>query len=167
MSGRHELHVYEYVNHSFEAVRDVLSASPLTVFRHATTAVALRNQAADAKLHATVGPLDLGAEVEIEILAIEASRFPNGHPALKLVISWKAARRPALFPTMQATLLVYALTPTETQLDLAGSYEPPLGLLGEALDAIAMHRVAERSVAAFLQDVAAYLRDSLDAGNAA
>jgi hypothetical protein len=68
---------------------------------------------------------------------------------------------------MRATLTVYPLTPTETQLDLAGTYDPPLGVLGEAVDAIAMHRIAEQSVTGFVRDVAAFLRGSLAAGHAA
>ncbi|HWO24373.1 MAG TPA: hypothetical protein VNO30_36765 [Kofleriaceae bacterium] len=59
MSSRHELHAYDYVNHPYETVRDLLLASPLTVFRHATTAVALRNEATGAELHAKAGPLDI------------------------------------------------------------------------------------------------------------
>jgi hypothetical protein len=121
-----------------------------------------------AELHAKAGPLDISAEVEIKIVAIDAAaRSPDDHPATRLEIEWKAVRRPALFPTMRATLSVYALTPSETQLDLAGAYEPPLGILGEAVDAIAMHRIARESVTGFVQDVAMFLRVLMAAGNAA
>jgi hypothetical protein len=62
---------------------------------------------------------------------------------------------------MRAELSVYPLTATETQLDFAGRYEPPLGALGSAMDAMVGHRIAEASVHRFLQDVAAYLRREL------
>ncbi|HWO17337.1 MAG TPA: hypothetical protein VNO30_01130 [Kofleriaceae bacterium] len=62
---------------------------------------------------------------------------------------------------------IYALTPNDTQLDLVGFYEPPLGILGVAVDAIAMHRIAEESVRGFVQDVAMFLRVLMAAGNAA
>jgi len=65
---------------------------------------------------------------------------------------------------MKAELAVYPLTPTETQLDFAGRYEPPLGLLGEAMNSIAGHRIAEASVHRFLVDVAEHLRSKLAAG---
>lgn len=165
--NRHELNAYDYVNRPYEAVRDALLASPLTVFRHATMAAALRNEAVGAELHAKAGPLDVGAEIAIEILAIEDARSPNDHPATQLVIEWKALRRPGLFPTMRATLMVYALSPTETQLDLAGKYEPPFGVVGGAIDAIAMHRIASESVTGFVKDVAVFLRGLLAHGNAA
>ena len=167
MSSRHELHAYDYVNHPYKAVRDALLVSPLAIFRRATAAAAQRNEAAGAELHAKAGPLDLGAEVEIEVLTIEPGKSPDGHSAIKLAIEWKAAHRPGLFPKMRATLSVYPLTATETQLDLAGTYEPPMGVLGEAVDAIAMHRIAKESVTGFVRDVAAFLRGWLAAGNAA
>lgn len=168
MSSRHELHAYIYINHPYEAVRDLLLASPLTVLRDATTAVALRNGALGGELHPKTRPLDISAEVEIKVLAVaKAARSSNGHPATQLEIEWKAGRRPVLFPTMRATLSVHALTPGETQLDLAGIYEPPPGALGEALDAVTLHRMARESVSGFVQDVAMFLRILMATGNAA
>ena len=158
--NRHELHAYDYVNHPYETVRDALLANPLSVFRHATATTEQRNEAG---LHAKAGPLEVGAEVDIDVLGIKADRAPNGRVATQLSIAWKAKRRPALFPTMRATISVYALTPTETQLELDGVYDPPLGVLGSAIDAVAMHRIAEESVTGFIQDVATFLRGLLSA----
>ena len=67
---------------------------------------------------------------------------------------------------MHATLLIYALTPTETQLDLAGAYDPPLGLVGDMIDAVAMGRLAEETVANFVCDVARFLRGLLSMDHA-
>jgi hypothetical protein len=78
-----------------------------------------------------------------------------------MYLEWEAAKMPRLFPFMKAELAIYPLTATETQLDLSGHYEPPLGLLGDAMNAIAGHRIAEASVHRFLTDVAAYLRKAL------
>jgi hypothetical protein len=52
-------------------------------------------------------------------------------------------------------------TATETQLDFSGIYEPPFGVLGKAVDAVAGYRIAEVSVHRFVSDVAAYLRQTL------
>ena len=68
---------------------------------------------------------------------------------------------PSLFPFMKAELAIYPLTATETQLDFSGLYEPPLGAVGKALNAIAGHRIAEVAVHKFVNDVAGYLRESL------
>jgi hypothetical protein len=62
---------------------------------------------------------------------------------------------------MKAELSIYPLTRTETQLDFAGLYEPPLGALGIALNAVAGHRIAEVSVHRFVGDVAEHLRQTL------
>jgi hypothetical protein len=62
---------------------------------------------------------------------------------------------------MKAELSVYPLTRTETQLDFAGLYEPPLGTVGKAVNAIVGHRIAEVSVHRFVSDVAGYLRQTL------
>ena len=62
---------------------------------------------------------------------------------------------------MQAELSIYPLTASETQLDFRGQYEPPLGVLGSAIDAAVGHRIAEAAVHRFVGDVADYLRRTL------
>jgi hypothetical protein len=79
----------------------------------------------------------------------------------RLSLAWEAADSPRLFPFMQAQLAVYPLTATETQLDFSGRYEPPLGALGTAMNAMVGHRIAEASVHRFLADVARHLRGEL------
>jgi hypothetical protein len=54
---------------------------------------------------------------------------------------------------------VYPLTATETQLDFVERYEPPLGIVGGALDATVGHRIAQASVHRVITDVAKYLRE--------
>ena len=59
---------------------------------------------------------------------------------------------------MRADLSVYPLSGKETQVDLRGTYAPPLGLLGGAIDALAGHRIAEAAVHRFVTAVAERLR---------
>ena len=158
MSRRHELHAFDYVNRPYAVVRDTLFAGPLAVFREATAAGARPGEVHAVSLRAKAGPFTVGQDVELEILAIEDGRAADGTPGERFVLGWKALRHPGLFPQMRATLRIYPLTPTETQLDLEGTYDPPLGWLGDAVDALALHKVAEDSVAGFVRDVAAYLR---------
>jgi hypothetical protein len=66
---------------------------------------------------------------------------------------------------MKADLLVYPLTATETQLDFAGRYEPPLGWLGTAVNAAIGHRIAEASVHRFVSEIAENLRTTLDSAS--
>jgi hypothetical protein len=62
---------------------------------------------------------------------------------------------------MHAELAVYPLTSTETQLEFSGDYEPPLGLLGGAVDAVAGHRIADASIHRFVTELAESLRSTV------
>ena len=64
---------------------------------------------------------------------------------------------------MEATLSVYPLSAHETQIDLHGRYRPPLGAVGNALDVLVGHRIAEASVLRFVQDIAARINAELGA----
>jgi hypothetical protein len=78
-------------------------------------------------------------------------------PVTRLQLEWQAAKISSLFPFTKAELSIYPLTGTETQLDFSGFYEPPLGALGKAVNAIVGHRIAEVSVHRFVSDVAGWL----------
>ena len=74
---------------------------------------------------------------------------------------WSSVSSPSLFPRMIAKLSVYPLSREVTQLEFEGTYDPPLGLLGDAVDAFVGHRIAEASALQFLRDVSALLRAEL------
>ena len=147
MSNGRVIHCYDYVNHPYAEVRDALSKDALWVFQSATRAAASRAQSLASELR-----VDLGA------IGIEAG---ISDPVTRLQLEWEAATMPRFFPLMKAELSLYPLTATETQLDFRGLYEPPLGALGKAVNAIVGHRIAEASVQRFVTDVAQYLRKNL------
>lgn len=157
-----QLRVYDYVNHPFARVSALLDRDARGVIQRATTLASERAKDLGAKLHAHVGPIDVTAEVAIEIGPQDDTPLPSGRPALRIPIAWSALRATRAFPVMHAELLVYPLTSTETQLELAGSYEPPLGALGRAIDSTLLHNMAEASVLQFVQEVARYLREEPD-----
>jgi hypothetical protein len=159
--SRHELRCYDYVNHPYPTVSAALRGNAITIFRRATTAAAARAKEIGAELRARIGPLEVAADVDIQVTTIGEARSPFGQPATTLELEWHSTRRPGLFPSMKGTLTAYALSATETQLEFSGAYDPPLGLIGEAIDAVAMHKIAEASVLRFVQDVAVYLRAEL------
>jgi len=166
MSERREVRAFDYVNHPYERVREALTKSPEEVFRSATRAATDRVRSLAAELRVNLGGIEVGAEIDISVLDVtEVEKGPTSGPATRLRLEWEAARHKRLFPLMTGTLSAYRLTATETQLDFSGTYDPPLGPLGEALDAMAMNRVAEASVHRFVQDVSHYLRDALSAGD--
>lgn len=165
MSKSREIRSYEYVNHPYERVRSALLEDLVGTFRDATHAAADRARSVAASLRVSIGGFEVGTAVDIELGdPVEAAAEPGRFPSMRIPISWEASKRPGLFPLMQAELSVYPLTSTETQLDFAGTYDPPLGPLGDALDAVLGHRIAEASVHRFVSDVAHHLRADLGGG---
>ena len=157
-----KLRCYDYVNHPYERVRDELKAHALDLFHDATKVAASRAHSVASGLRVNIGGIEVGTDIAISVKKIvERSGELSVPSTTRVHLEWEAAKMPRLFPFMKAELAIYPLTATETQLDLSGRYEPPLGLLGEAMDAIAGHRIAEASVHRFLTDVAAHLRKTL------
>ena len=162
MSKGREIRCYDYVNHPYEEVQSVLTKNALAVFRSATKAAASRAQSVAAELRVDLAGIAVEADINITLKNIEeeAPEAMSG-PVTRLLLEWEASKLPRLFPWMKAELAFYPLTSTETQLDFSGVYEPPLGAVGKALNAVAGHRIAEVSVHRFVNDVAGYLRQIL------
>ena len=113
-------------------------------------------------LRIDIGGIRIEADIRVSVKSIEVKdRAAIWKPATRLQLEWEAARMPRLFPLMKADLSIYPLTATETQLDFKGLYEPPLGPLGKAVNAMVGHRIAEVSVHRFVSDVARHLRKTL------
>jgi hypothetical protein len=162
MSKARQIRSYEYVNRPYERVRDALLADTLGVFHSATRAAADRARSVASALRVNVAGLDVGTEIDISLGEVtEVPRAQGQTPSTRIGIEWEAARNPRLFPLMRAELSIYPLTAMETQLDFEGRYEPPLGAVGDAIDAVVGHRIAEASVHRFVVDVAHHLRDRL------
>ena len=68
--------------------------------------------------------------------------------------AWEATGTPGLFPRLDADLIVATVGPELCQVAMRGTYAPPLGPLGRALDRAVLHRVAEASVKSFVDRVA-------------
>jgi hypothetical protein len=162
MAKGREIRFYDYVNHPYERVRDALKQDALSIFQSATKAAASRARTVAAELHVDVGGVGVKADVKIAIKNVEEKlRDAMPAPVTRLRLEWEAASMPRLFPLMKADLSIYPLTATETQLDFSGLYEPPLGVVGKAMNAVLGHRIAEASVHRFVGDVAGYLRQVL------
>ena len=141
-----ELHCYQYVNRPFEAVREALVLDGVELF--------------ERNLKVSIAGVDVGKDVVVKVKRVEPHIAAPGHvanDAIRFEIEWRARTSPALFPSMKAKLVAYALGPSETQLDLVGNYEPPGGVVGDAADWLVGHRIAEASVKCFLDGVAGNL----------
>ena len=156
---------YDYVNHRYEAVRDAVVKDPVALFRAATKSASSRAEAVAVALRVDIAGVEVSKDVVVAVKKVAEEPGKAKKPQRTvLTLEWEAAKSPRLFPFMQAELAIYPLTATETQLDLRGEYEPPLGPLGKALNSLVGHRIAEASVHRLLEDVAEHLRSTL--GNA-
>ena len=162
MSKARSIRFYDYVNHPYEKVREALRINTLAVFQNATKTAAKRAQDVSSELYMNIGGIEVGTDISIAVNKFETRpKEITGPPKTILQLEWEASKRPGLFPVMKAELAVYPLTATETQLDLSGEYEVPLGKLGDALDSVVGHRIVDATVHRFINDVAAYLRTEL------
>ena len=158
---KREIRCFDYVNHPYERVRDVLRQDAPTVFHAATKSAVSRARSVAAELHVDVGGVGIKADIEVQVRNIEEKIDTIPSPTTRLQLEWEAATMPGLFPVMDAEISVYPLTPTETQLDFLGHYEPPFGIVGKAMNAVVGYRIAEVSVHRFVSDIAEYLRQTL------
>jgi hypothetical protein len=156
-----EIHCYDYVNHPYERVRDALRNDAVRVFHSATTSAIVRAKPIATELHVDLGGIGVKADVKVCVRNVEEKVDTIPSPTTRLLLEWEATTAPRLFPFMRAEFSIYPITPTETQLDFLGHYEPPFGVVGKTMNAIAGYRVAEASVHRFVNDVAAYLRQTL------
>jgi hypothetical protein len=162
MNTGRKIRSYDYVNHPYDRVRDLLRQNAVAVFQSATKAAASRAESVAAELHVDFGGIGVKADIKILVKDIE-EKAPDdvSDASTRLLLEWEAATLPRLFPLMRGELFLYPLTSTETQLDFSGTYEPPFGAVGKTMNAMVGHRIAEASVQRFVSDVAGYLRQAL------
>ena len=80
---------------------------------------------------------------------------------LHIPISWEAQPVSELFPRFEGELQLVPIGPGETKLALAGTYDPPLGDVGRAVDNLLMHTAAEATVKDFVEQLAKRLEKEL------
>jgi hypothetical protein len=158
-----ELHAYDYVNAPYATVREAVLRDAKAIFQRATASAASRAGDLGATLRVDVGPLQVGVDVAIELKGHRDEVTALGEKSTHIEIAWEAKRAAGLFPSMNGTLSILPLGARETQLDFHARYQPPLGVVGDALDAVAGRRIAEASLRRFIEDVCARLRQELAA----
>jgi hypothetical protein len=162
MSEPRKVRCYQYVNRPYAAVRQLLAERGPGVFQRATASASARAGEVGATLHAGVGAVEVAVDVRIQVRAVSEDEGVAGmSPVLRVELGWEASHAAALFPVMKADLSFWPLTATETQLEIEGTYRPPLGIVGNAADAVLGHRIAEASVHRFLDDIVEQIRREL------
>lgn len=74
---------------------------------------------------------------------------------LLIPMQWEAESASSLFPRMDADLILTDSEGFGCDLSMRGMYSPPLGSVGEILDRLLLHRVAEATVRHFVEATAA------------
>jgi hypothetical protein len=161
--SKREVRAFDYVNQPYEPVRDAIKASAGEIFQRATKIAEDRSSDLVASLSVDLAGIQISKDIDIHVGQIDEARTGGGDlgRVTRVALEWRAKESPGLFPAMQATLSVYPLSFTETQLELTGHYDPPMGVLGSALDAVVGHRLAEASVHRFVREVVERLRKEM------
>lgn len=152
---RREVDAHEQIDVPFRFGRDILRDDPGLLISGEDPGEALGS---GVGLQARVGPLNLVRPVAVSFGVFRESRQSDGLCYRDL--SWKAVRGKVLFPVMEGELELSELSSNRVQLSLIGCYRPPFSVLGAAIDAVALHRVAEDSLKALVRDAASALKDA-------
>ena len=164
MSKGREIRAFDYVNQPYARVSETVQKDALAIFKRATKVAEDRSRNVVASLSVKLGGFEVSKDIRIELGEVEEevqSEHSELARATRIPIEWRASDRPGLFPAMKGFIRIYPLTFTETQVELVGNYDPPMGLVGSAVDAVVGHRVAEASVHGFVRAVVEKLRHEL------
>jgi hypothetical protein len=119
---------------------------------------ALASTSQDAYSHETTQVMRVGAVGLSKLVRVQVRELARTGKSAGLAIRWEATGQGGgLFPVLDADIRLAPAGEHATLLTMAGSYRPPFGALGEALDHAILHRVAVATVRGFLAQVAAQI----------
>jgi hypothetical protein len=108
-----------------------------------------------------VGPLGARLRRRVRIQLGAPVRFPS---MTSLPLTWEPVGLEGLLPRLDADLELGSLGGDRTQLAISARYRPPLGAVGQTLDRVLLHRVAEATVKDFLDRVGEAVTNQAQAG---
>ena len=136
------VHRDAYVGRAFDRIRSYLALDPGAVLGDLP-----------AYMHVQRAGLDVSRNIRVDRGDLEV-----GSHIVRVPLGWSDARRPGLFPVVEATLEVTPHISDDgqltTRLALAGRYRLPFGRLGAVVAALAGHRLFLESVDRFLAGLA-------------
>ena len=134
---RRDVQFVKAIDRPYVDVRDALADDPAILGDADTDGIA-------AHLNTRVGGTDLTRTMRVEIVEFDE---PAGQPArCTLIFRGDAVHHAELFPHLEARLDAVPISEERTALFFVGTYKPPMGLLGGAVDALALHHRAEESL---------------------
>lgn len=162
MSTPRRLSYYGYVDRPYEAVRRLVQTRADELLQRATRAAGERTNDSIAQLRVEKLGIEVGVDIRVEVVKEPDDASEGGLPPVSHVaLTWKAAERAGIFPSMSARLSMSSMTFGETRVEFEGVYEPPLGPVGRVLDSMLGHRIAEASVQRFVNEVIEEIRREL------
>ena len=97
----------------------------------------------------------VGAVGLSKLVRVQVRELPRTEQSAGIALRWEAAGPGGgLFPVLDADVRLTPAGEHVTLLSMAGSYRPPLGSLGQALDRVILHRVATATIRGFVAQVA-------------
>jgi hypothetical protein len=153
-----EVRHYARVDRPFGEVCRMLATDPERVVGHPGRDPDGHERLAGLRLRRA--GVDLNRDVRVIlgrlILDTDAARLP---------LRWEDARRPGLFPVLEASLELvplanHGLRPL-TRIGVVARYRPPLGRLGTMADDVAGNRIVLDSVTGFLDEVAGRIEEEI------
>jgi hypothetical protein len=88
---------------------------------------------------------------------LDLGRPAEGNGSTVFPLRWRPAGAGALFPAMEADVVVAPLGQDVTQISFEGRYDPPLEGFGRLLDRAVFHRLAQSTVRDFVDRMAAWV----------
>jgi hypothetical protein len=159
MNDSCRLTFYGHVERPYDAVRQLLRSSAQLLVQRATKAA---RGPVVARLWLEGAGVDVGVDVRVHVALRPDDPAQRGLPTVThLALSWGAADGAALFPSMSADLALSPMRLAETRVEFVGTYEPPPGAVGRAVDAVVEHRIADVAVHHFVSDVLEQIRREL------
>jgi hypothetical protein len=147
------VYYYSHVNGTLEQVSSAIVASDSQVSAWARLAYRKGEE-----LRARIDP---GVYLPAKEIEIVLGRPMGRSGSVVIPLDWKATGVGVLFPVMRGDLVLQPLGQELVQVVFRGSYEPPLGVLGRLLDRAVLHRLAEASAKAFLDQLCRAVEETI------
>ena len=153
---KQHVHLYNAVNRPYSHVRNALMNHALDLLERATEAGL--SGAHESALEIEVGGIALAKEVHLDVKGFRD--IPGRVPLGRVSIRWSPSDHSALFPVIEADLEAEPIDDERTMFSLLGLYQPPLGLVGAALDRLGFHRLAETALERFFHRLLVVIEES-------
>lgn len=119
---------------------------------------ALLSTSEDSYGQGTAGVTRVGAAGLSKLVRVHMRELARNDGSAAMAIRWEATGPGgALFPALDADIRLVPAGEQVTLLTMAGSYRPPLGAFGEAIDRAMLHRVAAGTIHIFVARMAAQI----------